>query len=187
LTGDAHRAERVMETSQPFQGEVLGVRVDQVRMPGGNVAVREVVEHPDSVVVVALDAENNVLLVRQYRHPAEAVLLEAPAGKVSLGEAPEETAQRELREEVGYRAGWMRSLGSFWVSPGFCTERMHAFLAGDLAEDRLDPDGDEDIVVERFPLAQVEQMLREGTIEDGKTIAALLLALHVHGVERGGG
>ena len=138
--------------------------------------MREVVEHAACVVIVPVDSNGNVLMVRQYRYATGRILLEAPAGRVEPGESPDECAQRELQEEVGYAAGSLRSLGGFWMSPGFCTEYMHAYLAQDLSPSRMEPDDDEDISVELVPLDKAEQLVRCGDIEDAKTIAALSMA-----------
>ena len=115
-------AEETLSSSRVFDGKIVGVRVDTVRLPDGRQATREVVEHRPDVVVVAIDDEDQVLLVRQYRYPIVQDLLEAPAGIVEQGESREACAQRELREETGYRGTRMESLGRFWMSPGHSTE-----------------------------------------------------------------
>ena len=171
--------ETLLGTETRYVGELLRVREDDVRLPNGGQARREVVEHPDSVVVVPVDSDDNVIMVRQYRYPIGSVLLEAPAGKLDGSEDPRDTAQRELQEETGYASGELRNLGRFWVSPGFCTQLMHAFFASDLKPSALEPDDDEDIRTERVPLARVSELIRDGEIQDAKTIAALLMALHV--------
>ena len=150
--------------------------MDTVGLPGGRETVREVVEHAACVVVVPVDSNGDVLLVRQYRYATGLSLLETPAGRVEPGESPDECAQRELQEEVGYAAGSLRSLGGFWMSPGFCTEYMHAYLALDLVPSRMEPDDDEDISVERVPLGDAGRLVRSGDIEDAKTISALSMA-----------
>jgi ADP-ribose pyrophosphatase len=159
-----------------FDGKVVSVRVDTVRLPDGNETLREVVEHSPSVVVVPIDAEDNVIMVRQYRYPAGEALLEAPAGGVEESEAPEECAQRELREETGYVARDLKSLGRFWASPGYCTEVMYAYVARDLDPSPLEPDADETIDIERVPVSRVARLIRQGEIQDAKSIAALLMA-----------
>ena len=106
----------------------MNLRVDTVELPGGRKATREVVEHGDVVAIVPLLEGDDVLLVRQYRLPAEKVLLEVPAGGVDRGESVEAAAQRELGEECGRRAGRLERLGGFYVSPGFCNEFVHVFL-----------------------------------------------------------
>ena len=172
--------ERALDSTRVYDGRIIAVRVDTVALPNGGRAVREVVEHRPSVVVVPVDTRANVLLVRQYRYPVGLDLLEAPAGMVEDSETAEECAQRELREETGYGAGELRPLGGFWLSPGFCTEFMHAFLARDLVHSRLEPDDDEDLTVVRLPLSDAVSLIRKGEIQDAKTICALLLVERLH-------
>jgi ADP-ribose pyrophosphatase len=168
-----------VSTRPVFGGKIIRVRVDTVKLPGGRHATREVVEHNAAVVIVPVDPEGNVILVRQYRYPVGETLLEAPAGTVENAEAPEECAQRELQEETGYAAADIRPLGEFWTTPGFCNEYMYAFLARDLVPSRLEADADEIIKVERLPLSHAVDMIRQGEIKDAKTIAALLMAFDV--------
>lgn len=173
----ALEAEKALRSEKVFEGSVVGLRVDQVILPSGRATTREVVEHSPSVVIVPVDDDDNVVLVRQYRYPVGIALLEAPAGMVEEGEEAEECADRELREETGLRARTMLSLGQFWMSPGYCNELMHAFVARDLVSDALEPDEDEAIEIERVPLAAATQLIRDGAIQDAKTIAALLMAI----------
>ena len=171
-----------METEQSlgsetvFDGKIVRVRVDDVLLPSGDEVVREVVEHAPAVVVVPFDPDGNVVLVRQYRHPAGQAVLEAPAGVVEEPESPDECAQRELQEEAGYVSRDLRALGGFWMSPGYCTEFMYPYLAKDLVPSRLAADEDERINVERFPVSRIPKLIRVGEIQDAKTIAALLMA-----------
>lgn len=167
--------ERLLSTESVFEGKVFRVRVDTVNLPNGREVSREVVEHNPSVVIVPVDSEDNVILVRQYRHPTGQKLLEAPAGTVEPPETPDDCAQRELQEEVGYISRDLRALGGFWLSPGFCTEFMYPYLARDLVPSKMQADDDEDIQVERVPLARVQQLIRLGEIQDAKTIAVLLM------------
>ena len=158
-----------------FEGRVVGVRVDTASLPGGAIARREVVEHPPSVVVVPIDSNGDMVMVRQFRYPVGETLVEAPAGSVEDGELPEQSAQRELQEEIGYRAESLERLGSFWMSPGYCTELMHAFVARGLSPSALDPDDDENIEVVRRPLSEARALIERGEVRDAKTIAALLM------------
>jgi len=167
--------ERWLSGETVFEGVVASVRVDTVSLPGGGAARREVVEHEPSVVVVPIDREGNLLLVRQFRYPVGETLVEAPAGVVEDAESPEECAQRELQEETGYRAESLESLGAFWMSPGYCTERMHAFVARDLVPSSLEPDPDENIEIVRVSFAEAHKLISRGEIRDAKTIAALLM------------
>ena len=168
--------ENTIDTARPFDGRIFSVRVDTVELPSGRRTIREVAEHSDAVCMIPVDDEGNVLLVRQYRKPTESSLLEAPAGGVEAGEVSEETVLRELQEEVGYTASNLRHLASFWVAPGWATERMHAYLATGLTPSKLAADDDENIQVVRIPFADAVAMIHTGEIHDGKTIASLLLA-----------
>ena len=169
-------AELTIGTKRIYEGNIINVRVDTVRMPSGRDATREIVEHSHAVCIVPIDNDGNVVLVRQYRKPAEDALLEVPAGGVEDGEISEEAVLRELQEEIGYTADHLEHLSSFWVAPGWATEYMHAYLATGLRESRLDGDEDENIEVVRLRFDEAVSMLKTGEIIDGKTIAALLLA-----------
>ncbi len=169
--------EVTVESATPFQGKLVNVRVDTVRMPGGRLTTREIVEHQPVVCVAPVDSDGNVLLVRQYRKPAESELLEVVAGGVEDGETPEEAALRELQEEVRFTAGSIRHLSSAWVAPGWCTEFMHLYLATDLIPSSLPPDSDENISVVAVPLHTVPGLIASGEIRDLKSIASLLLAM----------
>ncbi len=136
---------------------------------------KEVVEHPGSVAVVAVDDDGYVTLVRQFREPARERLVELPAGVIEEGEAPLETAKRELAEETGLRGGDWRELARVWTSPGFLRESMHLFLAEGLTRGEADPMPDEDVEIVRWPIETVAS--RVGEIEDAKTLAGLLLLL----------
>ena len=159
-----------------YEGRIMNVRLDTIEMADGRVAEREVVEHAEVVAIVPVDTDRNVILVRQYRLPARDVLLEVPAGGVDEGEFVDEAAQRELREETGYRAAVLERLGGFYVSPGYVTEFIHVFLAMDLTEDPLDGDADEEIDVVHMSLAEAVRLTETGKIKDGKSIIGLLLA-----------
>lgn len=176
MTGSRMEPETRVSSRPVFDGRIIKVRVDTVRLPDGRQALREVVDHRPAVVLVPVDEAGNVLLVRQFRYAVGGELLEAPAGVVEDQETPEECAQRELREETGYRAGSIRRLGGFWTGPGFCNEFIHAFLATGLTPGSLAADPDENITVERVPLATVRELIHDGSIQDAKTIAALLMA-----------
>ena len=169
-------AEPTIETKRIYEGNIINVRVDTVRMRSGRDATREIVEHSHAVCIVPIDNDGNVVLVRQYRKPAEDALLEVPAGGVEDGEISEEAVLRELQEEIGYTADHLEHLSSFWVAPGWATEYMHAYLATGLRKSRLDGDEDENIEVVRLRFDEAVSMLKTGEINDGKTIAALLLA-----------
>ena len=170
--------EPTVESKLVYQGDrIFAVRVHTVRLPSGRLTTREIAEHSDSVCMVPLDSQGNVLLVRQYRKPVESNLLEVPAGGIDENEDPEAAALRELQEEVGYTAGKISLLAGFWVSPGWCTEFMHAYLATELSPAQLDADFDENITVVRVPLAETIDLIASGEIQDAKSVASLFLAM----------
>lgn len=168
--------ERVLESRRVYEGRVVNLRVDRVALPDGGVALREVAEHAPVVVVVPLDEEGNVVLVRQYRLPVRQWLLELPAGGIDAGESVEGAVQRELQEETGHRAGRLERLGCFFTSPGYCDELMHLFLATELEPRPLVADSDENIEVVRMPLADALALIERGEICDAKTIIGLWAA-----------
>jgi ADP-ribose pyrophosphatase len=136
---------------------------------------REIVEHPGAVAVVAVDREGMVTLVRQSREPARKKLVELPAGTLEEGEAPLDSARRELDEETGLTGGDWREAASFFTTPGFCRERMHLFFAENLDRGEPTPAEEEDIELVRWPVDELERHL--GEIEDAKTLVGLLLYL----------
>ena len=176
----APQNEPTVESRLAFQGKIVNVRVDTVQLPRGTLGTREVVEHSDCVCVVPLDEGNNVVMVRQYRKPAEESLLEVPAGGVEEGESSLDAVLRELQEETGYTADSLRHLSSFWTTPGFCTELMHSYLATGLRPSSLEQDEDEDVQVAKVPLMEIPDMIRQGEIRDAKSIASLLMVLHLY-------
>ena len=171
------QSPRVIKSERVFDGHLIKMRVDTVENAEGEVSMREVVEHPGAVLLVAIDDEENVFFVCQYRHPVGGSLLELPAGTVEEGEEPETCAVRELREEIGYRPRSLATLGGFFLSPGYCNEYIHVFLATDLEESPLDTGDEDDIRSLRLPLSEALRRVESGEIQDAKTIAALLLLL----------
>ncbi len=141
---------------------------------------REIVEHPGAVAIVAIDAQDRVVLVRQLREPARKHLLELPAGTLGDGEDPEACAHRELEEETGLTGGHWHRGAPFWTTPGFCRELMHVFFAERLIEGQQRPEADEAIELERIPVTEIARRLDE--LEDAKTIAGLLLYLRRRGL-----
>jgi 8-oxo-dGDP phosphatase len=170
------------------RGRIVTLRTDNVQMPDGEVAVREVVEHPGAVAVVALDEAGRVLMIRQYRHPAGAMLWELPAGLRDVaGEPLLETAQRELLEETGYLAVDWRTLTDFFSSPGISTERLRIFLARDLtvvpeAERGYVPEHEEAyLTVEWVPLEEAVRLALCGHLHNGVAILGILSAYAAKG------
>ena len=171
--------EPTLSTRHIFQGRIINVRVDTVRLKNGRESTREIVDHDPSICVVPVDADGNVLMVRQFRKPTDDFLLEVPAGGIEPGETPEAATIRELQEEIGHTAGNLSPLVAFWLAPGWCSEYMHAFLATELEPAHLESDDDEFIDVVRVPLDTVYDEIAKGTIQDAKSVASLLLAMRV--------
>ena len=165
---------RVLSSREVFAGRAFSVRRDRVSEPGGVVAVRDIVVHPGSVVLLPIFPDGTILLVRQYRHAARAFLWELVAGRVDAGESPVQAAHRELAEETGYSARRLRKLLEIFPSPGFVSERMWIFFATGLAPGAARPEDDERISARRFSLAALERMIRRGALRDAKSIAAIL-------------
>jgi ADP-ribose pyrophosphatase len=159
-----------------YHGRVFDLVRARFQTPSGREHTYDLVKHHGAVVIVPVDAQGRIWFVRQYRVGANQQLLELPAGVLEESEQPEVTAAREVREEIGMAAGSMHFLGAFYMVPGYSTEKLHAFLATGLYESPLP--GDEDEYLERvaLPVAEAFRMARAGEIEDGKTLAALLLA-----------
>ncbi|HXD34767.1 MAG TPA: NUDIX hydrolase [Pyrinomonadaceae bacterium] len=168
-------APQVLDSKKVFEGRVFDVTIDSIR-EDEITYVREVVRHPGSAVIVPVFADGTVALVRQYRHPAVRYLLEIPAGSLDEGEKPEEGAARELEEELGVVAGSLVKLTEFFVSPGFCEEKMWIYLATSLTETAQRLEEDEIVEVVRMPFSQALEMISDGEIEDAKTIIGLMLA-----------
>ena len=166
---------RVLNSRKVFDGSVFDVTVDTIQ-EGALIYQRDVVRHPGSAVIVPVFADGTVALVKQYRHPAVRYLLEIPAGTLDEGEKPEVGAARELEEELGVVAGKMEKLSEFFVSPGFCEEKMWVYLATELTETSQRLDEDEVIEVVRLTLTEALEMISDGEIEDAKTIIGLMLA-----------
>jgi ADP-ribose pyrophosphatase len=170
------REHETLERRAIFEGKVLRVYLDRVRLPNGKEAEREVVLHWGAVAMVALDEDGGVFLVRQYRHAPGKDLVEIPAGKLAEGEEPLQCARRELMEEIGYGAVEWTKLASFYTSPGFSDEMLHLYLARDLIPGKAEPDEDEFLEIMHVPLDEAMSMVSRGEIEDSKTIAGLSLA-----------
>lgn len=166
--------EKVLSSKRVFEGKVINLRVDTVELPGGRSGLREVVEYPGAVAVVALNEGGELYLVRQYRHAVTKELLEIPAGKIEPGENPELCAGRELLEETGCKAGKLEPLLRIFSTPGFTTEEMHVFLATGLEPGEQSPDEDEFIDVETVPLERAVEMVWSGEICDAKSVAGIL-------------
>jgi len=170
-------AEETLSTQVIYEGRILKLRVDTVRTADGRKSMREIVEHDACIAVVAVDAGDNILLVRQYRQAIGKELLEIPAGGIDEGEAPETAVIREMQEETGFRPRKVERLGGFYTTPGFCDEYLYLYLAEDLTPEPLSAEDTFGIEVVYVPFTQVRELVNSGKVEDSKTIAGLLFYL----------
>ena len=167
----------VLKSTEVYRGKLIRVNVDRIIEPDGVRAVREVVHHGGSVVVLARTSDGRIVLVRQYRYPVKRPLWELTAGGLKPGEGPLAAARRELLEETGYRAKKLRRLFDFFPSPGILTEKMYLIEATELTRSKAQPDPDERIKVGHFAPVQVRRMIRSGRICDAKTLVGLFWLL----------
>lgn len=165
--------EETIRSKKIFEGEVINVRMDYIKGKQGGECSREIVEHPGAVAIVALTDDNKVVLVEQFRKPVEQVLLEIPAGKIEKGEDPQNTALRELKEETGYTASNIEHLMTIYSSPGFSTEKIYLYFANQLVSGESCPDEDEHVEVSEYTIDQLNEMIEQGKIVDGKTITGI--------------
>jgi ADP-ribose pyrophosphatase len=175
---------RVLSSRISYQGPVFSVTTDEVEEPGGVRARRDVIRHSGSIVVLAVDdvaaakpgrkSEPRILLERQYRHAAQSMMWELPAGRIDDGETALTAAKRELLEETGYSARLWKRILHFYVSPGFLDETMTIYLARGLGAGKSQPEPDERIAVKFFPLSAAKRMAINGRIQDAKTISGIL-------------
>ena len=159
-----------------LQGRAFKVRRDYLKTPTGDETKLEIIEHGGSVVIIPIDDDGNLLLVRQYRHAAQQDLLELPAGTRDKEEPFEECAAREIREETGMEAGKLKKVGNFYLAPGYSTEFMAVFLTTELKHNPLKADFDEFLQVERIPLTKAVELFQSDEMLDAKSLAAWLLA-----------
>jgi len=159
-----------------LQGRAFKVRRDYLKTPNGDETKLEIIEHGGSVVIVPIDDDGNLLLVRQYRHAAKQDLLELPAGTRNAEEPFEECAAREIREETGMQAGKLQKVGDFYLAPGYSTEFMAVFLATELRHNPLQADFDEFLQLEKIPVKKAVERFQSGEVLDAKSLAAWLLA-----------
>ena len=168
--------EEQLETKTVYEGMIVNVRRDVVKLQNGSNAKREVVEHPGGVGIVPITKDNKVLMVRQYRYPMEKELLEIPAGKLCAGEDPLECAVRELSEETGCTSGKIVDLGALYPSPGFCRETLFVFLALDLQQGEMHLDHDELLSVEAVCIDELIDMIMANKLPDAKSIIGIMKA-----------
>lgn len=162
-----------------YRGRVVTLRIDTTVKPDGHEVKREIVEHHGAVAIVPRLDELTILMIRQYRAAVGETILEIPAGTLEDGEDAATCAQRELEEEIGYRAGRMRPMFSQYLAPGYSSEVLHVFLGENLTLSTTNFDEDEEIELVPVKVDEVEPMILDGRIKDSKTIAGLLVALRV--------
>jgi ADP-ribose pyrophosphatase len=173
------KPEKQLSSQQIYHGHAVNIRVDTVEKAGRRKTTRDVVEHSDCVAIVAIDEQDNIILVRQFRHPVDRFLLEIPAGGVDPGEEPLDSVRRELQEEIGYFPRRIDKLGGFYSIPGYGTEYLHCFLATHLVPGRLVAEDTEDIELVRISPGEIPRLITSGEICDAKSIAALLMFLFI--------
>jgi 8-oxo-dGTP pyrophosphatase MutT (NUDIX family) len=174
----------MVEVKQVFRGRVIEVNVERVPLPNGSTAELEIIRHPGGAAIVALDDDNRVCLLRQFRHAAGGWIWEVPAGKIDNREPPLDTARRELEEEAGMAAASWHSLGDYVPSPGVLTEVVHLFLATRLTPLPQRPEEHEVFEVHWLPFTDALRMARSGELRDGKSLVGLFrAAAHVSGAD----
>jgi ADP-ribose pyrophosphatase len=180
-------SEPTVSSELIYRGRIVSLRVDEVRLPSGQIRRREIVEHGGAVAIVAIDDQDRALLVRQFRKPIEQFTLEIPAGTLEPGEDPEACAHRELLEETGYTAERIERLLGFYSAPGFCTEYLHVYLATGLREGAATPEEDESIELVREPVSGALDLIASGRIQDAKSQVGLLAYLAGRAQQKGPG
>ncbi len=163
-------------TRSIFDGRVISLGIETLTLPNGTQLDLEIVRHPGGAAVVAINAQQQVCMLRQYRHAGGGWIWELPAGKLEHNESPAATAERELQEEAGIQAGSWDKLGSFLVTPGFCDEVIHLFLARDLSASHGQPEDHEVFEVNWMPLEEAVGLAARGRLRDAKSVIGLLWA-----------
>ncbi|MBU9714754.1 NUDIX domain-containing protein [Evansella tamaricis] len=165
--------EKTIKKEIIFEGKIIDLAVHDVKLPNGKESKREIVTHPGAVAIIAMDEEENIVLVDQYRKPLEKTIAEIPAGKLEQGEDPLECAKRELEEETGLVAATWTALGSFYTSPGFADELIYLFLAEDLSGGNVNLDEDEFVESYKVTVEDAVKLIESQKIHDAKTVYAI--------------
>lgn len=168
--------EKTVKEEYLYKGKILNLRKDQITLPNGNGAIREVVEHSGGSAILCV-RDGKVLLVKQFRYPYKEELYEIPAGKLNKGEDAKECAIRELEEEGGVKAGKIEKMFEVYPSPGYTDEIIRIYQAFDLVDSKMHLDEDEFLSGEWIELERAKEMIEKGEIKDGKTLIALLKIL----------
>ena len=168
--------ETTISQKTVYEGVIVNVRLDEIQLPDGRPGRRELIEHPGAVAVFAIDEQDRVVLVRQYRYAVGEPVLELPAGKLEPGEDPRDSALRELEEETGLQPKTVLPMGVAYSSPGILQETLHLYFAKDLVQADAHPDDGEFVEVLRIPYGELMDMVRRDEIKDGKTLAGILKA-----------
>lgn len=169
--------EKILKSTLIYEGPIFGVRRDELIEPGGLETRREVITHPGSVVVLPVQNDGRIVMIRQYRHSARQFLWELVAGRIDGGETPKKAAARELAEETGFRAKKYSRMMTIFPTPGFLEEKLFVFLATDLTEGTARPEFDEKIISRTYSPKELKQMMQNGELCDAKSIAGILYYL----------
>lgn len=167
------KEEKKISSEEIYHGKILNLVVDKVLLPNGHISTREVVRHCKASAILAIDDNDNIILEDQFRYPYNEIIKEVPAGKCDEGEAPIDTARRELEEETGYQAKNLIELGVYYPSVAYTDEIIYLFLAKDLVKVKQHLDEDEVLDYYKVPISTAIEMVKNGQIKDGKTIAIL--------------
>ena len=169
---NANPLRNIIKAEYIYRGHILDLRVDHVKFPSGKLKVREVVEHKNAVALLAVNEAGKVCFISQYRHAIDSDILEIPAGLIETGEDPDQTAIRELQEEIGYKPAKLIRVMDFYSTPGFSTETIILYYASDLSLSKLPEDDDEFIDVYWFTPEEILEKIAAGKIKDSKTLLA---------------
>lgn len=173
--------EKTISSESIYDGKIIKVRREQVKLDDGSVAMRELIAHPGGVGIIAVDEDKNVFMVTQYRIAAKSMMLEIPAGKLEYGENPLECGKRELIEETGYSAKKFTHLGEYYATPGYCEEKLNIYLAENLEFVGQHLDDGEFLNVKKYSLDELYDMVMDNKIHDAKTAIAILKAKAILG------
>lgn len=173
--------EKTISSESIYDGKIIKVRVEQVELDDGSTAMRELIAHPGGVGVIAVDENNEVFMVTQYRIAAKSMMMEIPAGKLEYGEDPLECGKRELIEETGYKAREFTHLGEYYATPGYCEEKLNIYLARGLEFVGQHLDEGEFLNVKKYSLDTLYEMVMDNKIHDAKTAIAILKAKAILG------